>query len=73
MRKKIDLAAILAKNPKIDAKKIVEAQRMLLELRKAGIEPARYDLVPPFSRLLSDPEGHTKGDEDPRMVHLPAR
>jgi len=70
MRRKIDLAGILAKNPKIDPKKIVEVQRMLQELRKAGIEPVRYNLVPPFSRLLSDPEDRTKADEDPRMIHL---
>ena len=37
-------------NPNVDVGKLREAQRLLDELRKAGVSPKEYDLSSPYRR-----------------------
>jgi len=66
MTHQIDFRKLFENNPNADPDKVAEAIRLLKELRKQGVEPDGYKLVPPHSRNQVK-----KGGSDPRALYLP--
>ena len=49
---KNDILEMAAKNPKVDAEKVLEARKLLQVLRAHGVSPPEYNLIPPFRRQM---------------------
>jgi len=71
-RKSVDMEAILAKNPGVNAKQLAEVLNILEELHNSGIQIKRYNLELPFSKGLQRgrPGSGRSEKEDPRIVRL---
>ncbi len=48
--RRLNVKAILKKNPQVDVRKMTEAQEVIRELRRRGIPGPRYDLTSPYER-----------------------
>jgi hypothetical protein len=65
--KQINVKEIARKNPAVNAEHLDQVFAVLMELRKSGIRPKRYDLTLPFSKEV---QVQPPGEEDPRTVYL---
>ena len=71
MSKKKNILDLIATNPNVDGKQVERVREVIRELRKEGVQEARYNLLSPFARQPIKPtDEETAVDEDPRMVHL---
>ena len=59
---KNDVLKIAAKNPKVDAEKVLEARKLLQVLRAHGVSPQEYNLIPPFRRQIDVDSKYGNGE-----------
>lgn len=59
---KNDVLEIAAKNPKVDAEKVLEARKLLQVLRAQGVSPQEYNLIPPFRRQIDVDSKYGNGE-----------
>ncbi len=64
----LDVNEAIKRNTLIDAEQLHQVEQLLKELAEHGVERAKYDLVPPFTR---GPGQQTAAERpDPRVLHL---
>ena len=64
----IDVQKAIAENPAVDKAQFTNVLAQLKELRKKGIEGAKYNVLSPFAREPAHVP--KKVGEDPRTAHL---
>ncbi len=64
--KPLDVKKMLASNPKVDAKKLLETLEVMVELQKVGIiNTSGYSLAMPFSKRVSSSSANDEIEPDP--------